>query len=158
MGNLPEILETETSQQYNAFVQYLLMGTNRSLRNLSQLHKDDGTKGFAIATLGDWSAKNHWVERCREYDAQLQQELESEVRERKLSLLNKYGILLEEALNNTDISNVQLSQLTQGIRVYVQSAMETLNELPTNKTLVGNLDLNSLSFEDLIANYGQSKT
>lgn len=58
----------ESPQAFEAFLTYLQMGADRSLRAVGQkLGKSD-------TLLGRWSSAYHWVERCRAWDNHLQQE------------------------------------------------------------------------------------
>lgn len=156
MVYIPEPLETESAKAYDAFMMYCRLGAqNRSINNLSRLRIDSGIdNGDNTTTLAVWSSANRWVERVQRYDIEKQRELEQSVRDRKLSLLDKLGAVLEEAVNNVDVSNPSLQQVTTGIRSYIQSALETLNELPTSRTLTGNIDM---SFEELLKLYEQQR-
>lgn len=156
MVYVPEPLETESAKSYDAFMMYCRLGPqNRSINTLARLRTESAIdNGDNRTTLAQWSTNNHWVERVREYDLETQREIEQSIRDRKLSLLDKFGSVLEAALENTEIEKPSLGQVTSGVRAYIQSALEVLNELPTNRTLTGTVDM---SFEDLLQLYEQQR-
>lgn len=58
----------ESAQAFEAFLTYLQMGPERSIRSVSQKLAKSKT------IIDRWSRNNHWVERCRAWDNCLQQE------------------------------------------------------------------------------------
>ncbi len=58
----------ESARAFEAFLVYLQMGPERSVRAVAQKL----SKSYTLA--GRWSSTYHWVERCRAWDNYLQQE------------------------------------------------------------------------------------
>ena len=58
----------ESARAFEAFLVYLQMGPERSIRAVAQKL----SKSYTLA--GRWSSTYHWVERCRAWDNYLQQE------------------------------------------------------------------------------------
>ena len=58
----------ESARAFEAFLVYLQMGPERSVRAVAQKL----SKSYTLA--GRWSSTYHWVERCRAWDTYLQQE------------------------------------------------------------------------------------
>lgn len=81
----------ESAQAFEAFSLYLDLGTERSIRAVTQeLHK-------SYTIIARWSRTNNWVERCRAWDNHLQREAKraavAELRE-----MNRRHITMARAL------------------------------------------------------------
>lgn len=69
MASFPTQLPTESAQAYEAACTYFGMGADRSVRDVAQrLHKSS-------TIIGRWSREHQWVERSRQYDAEVQQDI-----------------------------------------------------------------------------------
>lgn len=81
-----ERLDKETSKQYEAFCIYRDMGTDRSLRAVSEkLQKSD-------TLIGRWSRQNGWVHRAAEYDddkERTEREIARKEMEKEIRLMRK---------------------------------------------------------------------
>jgi len=70
----------ETAKAKNAFEEYLLMGSNRSLRSLA---KQMGRPASYVTQLERWSAQFHWQEKARAYDAEQAERRRREIEEER---------------------------------------------------------------------------
>lgn len=74
VGDYPwEMLESETSKQFAAFVVYRDLGPTRTLRAATQIRYGISDKDWPAASgkkrlVERWSAANKWVQRAEEYD------------------------------------------------------------------------------------------
>jgi hypothetical protein len=66
-AKLWDIRDGETSKQFEAFQEYLLLGPSRSLE--ATRHKLAKESPGYLRTLKLWASANDWVERARSYDA-----------------------------------------------------------------------------------------
>lgn len=81
--------EDETSEAYEAFCQYLDMGTDRSHAKLGR------ERDCSRANVSKWSSRWHWVERVHAYEHHLA-ELAREPREKAIQAV--YGEIVKEYL------------------------------------------------------------
>lgn len=70
--------KAESEQAHAAFLTYRDMGVNRSIERLSLPEQEGG--GKSRATIGRWSSRYSWVERCRAWDNDLQAQRDSVLR------------------------------------------------------------------------------
>jgi hypothetical protein len=126
------MIESETSQAYKAFVDYARMGPLRSFSKLITVYKtrSEDAPSTSLTTIKAWSANHNWIERCKIYDHETELELESSVRQRRLNLLDKFGALIEQAIEGVELDNVSLSQISGALKTYLDSSMGILNDMP----------------------------
>ncbi|HNT73752.1 MAG TPA: hypothetical protein PKH77_01895 [Anaerolineae bacterium] len=147
------MVENETSQAYQAFCDYARLGPLRSFSKLLTFYKSrsEESPSNALSTIKYWSATFDWVNRCKAYDQEREQELESSVRERRLSLLDKFGSLLEEAINQVNLDSVSLSQISGSLKVYLDASMSLLDDMPVSRLEIKTDSLQDVSTGDLRA-------
>lgn len=149
---IPEMLAGETPKAYQGFIDYCrLGGASRSLSNLETLYKSStvDVPTTSLRTLKEWSTVHNWQERIRIYDQRLQASLETAIKERRLSLLDKFGIVVETAIENVNLDDVSLSQVTGALKEYLAQSMALFNELPVNRIQVETDNLQDVSTNDL---------
>lgn len=81
----------ESAQAFEAFSLYLDLGTERSIRAVSQ------ELGKSKTLIDRWSRTNSWVERCRAWDNHLQREAKKEA-VAEIRKMNQQHIQLARAL------------------------------------------------------------
>lgn len=152
MSDTLAMVENETSQAYAAFCDYARLGPLRSFSKLLALYKSQSKESpsNALSTIKYWSATFNWVERCKRYDQEREQELETSVRERRLSLLDRFGCLLEDAINQVNLESVSLSQISGSLKVYLDASMSLLDDMPVSRLeITTNDNLQEVSTNDL---------
>jgi hypothetical protein len=103
------MIESETSQAYKAFVDYARMGPLRSFSKLITVYKtrSEDAPSTSLTTIKAWSAN-----------------------QRRLNLLDKFGALIEQAIEGVELDNVSLSQISGALKTYLDSSMGILNDMP----------------------------
>jgi hypothetical protein len=137
----------ESMESYEAFVCYFNLGTNRTLKQVSQKLE------LALSTLKVWSSKHHWADRIMAYTAhafqnclesQKQQstaqltaktELEKQQKERCANLASFCSNLGENVLKHIILTNPDQFKTLDGIRL-----VELGNKLACSARAGVNLD------------------
>jgi len=132
----------ETPEALQAFEDFYSMGEGRSLRKLAGLYRGRSADGQAVPTkrentLGDWSARWGWQERCKQ---RIAEEAESQRmalrervkrhRERLLGAIEVDSARLIERLRNTsgEVLAQDAGSLEKLTKLYFQLAEEPLAE------------------------------
>ena len=78
-------LERESPAAYRAFLDYVMMGTERSLTKLESLYRSSSepTPTKHLRTLKQWSADHHWQERLK-HNAKMIESIQQKVNVRDL--------------------------------------------------------------------------
>ncbi len=80
----------ESPQAFEAFLIYLHLGPNRSLHMVGQ------RLGNSTGLMERWSSANHWVERCRAWDNNLQQEARRAAAAEVRQMNRRHAIMAQE--------------------------------------------------------------
>ena len=86
--------EEEPADRFEAFVEYLRLGPNRSLRKLWEAGTAEGVIGVTRGTLELWSSTHSWVTRAAAWD---RHELASRIEERVFVRERVRGRVLQRA-------------------------------------------------------------
>ncbi|MCD7812193.1 MAG: hypothetical protein LUG91_10205 [Ruminococcus sp.] len=108
----------ESAQAYEAFAMYRDMGTERSIRAVSQ------RLGKSKTLIDRWSREKSWVERVRAYDNELAKEAKAKaVREHKAMTERHISIAMQiqkkalEALKNLSVENMSPKDIKEFIKM-----------------------------------------
>ncbi len=141
------LCEGETVLQNDLLRSYYSMGANRSLVLLNK-HPDCTV---CLRTLQAYSTDCNWQERVRSQYAIDSQNIQSELVEIKTAILREFADKLYTAIQNADIQDSSLSQLSNGLKALFDGFAMNFDQMPTKR--VQTLDLNKLSFEDVLTQY-----
>ena len=133
---LPKPLQGETSKSYQAFTDYCRLGASRSITKLYAKYHDSGmqntpTTAQTDRTIRGWSCKYNWVERAKQYDANVQKSIEKEIKALRVEVLNLFGQRVLESLKNVDVSGPSISQVSSAVRAFFDSSFAQYDEVPS---------------------------
>lgn len=77
-GVIPPRIEGETKKAYRAFIDYCMMGPDRTIRKLYQACIEDVSRHHRLGTLLGWSTRHHWQDRVIEYERRAAEQREQE--------------------------------------------------------------------------------
>ncbi|MCC8135608.1 MAG: hypothetical protein LIO40_02900 [Ruminococcus sp.] len=145
----------ESAQAYEAFAMYRDMGTERSIRAVSQ------RLGKSKTLIDRWSREKSWVERVRAYDNELDKQAKAKaVREHKAMTERHISIAMQiqkkalEALKNLSVENMSPKDIKEFIKMATD--LERMNR--TIEETDKNSDESSERLaDDIIAAYKKRK-
>ena len=124
MAVFPERYDTESAQAYEAACAYFGMGADRSITAVTQkLHK-------SYTIIGRWSRLHNWVDRAKQYDAQVADDIAAEHTRRYLAELDDHKVRYAQA-------GKVLYGLAQKLAVRFNNEINSL-EITTNTLAVVN--------------------
>ncbi len=136
----------ESKQAFEAFNCYLMMGTERSLRNVAE------KLGKSRALMDRWSSRYKWVSRSDEYDNYLyKQELKAnrkavkDMRTRHTktaAMMQSKALEALSKLNTEEISAKDIvSMLSKAIELERMSRIESIEDNPARSEETGHVSL-----------------
>lgn len=134
--------ESEKANQHLRL--YYRYGADRSLAKISKLPDCE----VSLRMLQDYSSKWRWQERIKAQYAIDSQHIQQELVELRVSALQEFGGLLINAIRQADVTDSSLSQISTGLRAFIDGYAVVFDALPTRRTQT--MNLNDLSFEDVL--------
>ncbi len=141
----------ESSRAYAAFILYCGMGADRSIAAVAQkLSK-------SIPLIKRWCRIHHWVERAKQYDAQVADDIAAEHTRRYLQDLEDHKLRYAQA-------GKILYGLAQQLAVRFNTEIDDLAMTPNtlavlNRTyqIAGDLEAHALGIDQLVASLGKDQ-
>ncbi len=138
----PDRLPNETDKQWNAFMQYLLLGGDRTIEKAYRKAYPDPSKPVS-SVWKEWCFRNKWVDRAREFDNQLS------VLAGYL-LAQKYGDDVQRYYESYSKSHQVANQI--GIQLLTKLAEVTklsIDKMPEKKAQIESVKLTATAFNSI---------
>lgn len=142
----------ESAQAYEAFATYRDMGTERSIRAVSQ------KLGKSKTLIDRWSREKSWVERVRAYDNELAKEAKAKaVKDRKAMTERHIGIAMQlqkkalEALSSLSVEDMSPKDIKEYIKMATD--LERLNRTLEEEADKGKEDSPGTLADEIMAAY-----
>jgi hypothetical protein len=133
------------SVKSNALLQkYYKLGAKRSLEKLCQL--SDVTT--SLRQVARYSSDYEWVQRVRAAHSIDGDLIRSELVELRTEILQRFGEVVMDSLNDAIIEDASLSQLSGSVKAFFDAFAMQYDAMPTRR--VETLNLNDLTFENVL--------
>lgn len=123
---------------------YYSLGASRSLEKLSR-HPQCKVQ---LRQLQTYSADGEWQNRIRAQHIVDSELIQYELRELKTEVLLEFGLLVADAIQNTKVGDVNLSQTSSAFRAFFDMYGVHYDTLPVRRIQTTNM--NDLSFQDVL--------
>jgi hypothetical protein len=142
-----ELCQGETVKANDLLNRYYGLGHKRSFDLLCQQQDVD----LSERQICRYSSNYEWQARVRAQHKIDTQKARHELLELRLQILRDFGLLVNRALHSADVDGSSLSQISGGVKQFVDAFANVFDALPTRR--VERVNIESLRFEDILKEY-----
>jgi len=130
---------------------YYKLGAKRSIERLCRL---DGTN-MSVRQVARYSVDYEWQKRVRAQHAIDTNAIRDELVELRTEILQRFGEVVMDSLNDAIIEDASLSQLSGSVKAFFDAFAMQYDAMPTRR--VETLNLNDLTFENVLQQLEKEK-
>jgi hypothetical protein len=130
---------------------YYKLGAKRSFERLC--HLDD--TNMSVRQVARYSSDYEWQDRVRAQHVIDTQKIRDELTNLRIEILERFGEVVMDSLNDSIIEDASLSQLSGAVKAFFDSFAMAYDAMPTRR--VETLNLNDLTFENVLQQLEKEK-
>ena len=133
--------QTKSNELLNRYYQ---LGHKRSLAALSR----ESDVNLSERQLQRYSSDHDWVARVARQTEIDNAKIRDSLLDTRIEVLEKFSEVLIDSLNNADTEGSSLSQLSGGVKTFIETVQSVFDMMPRQR--IETVDLNNLSFDEIL--------